>query len=178
MKKKIKWLLLLSISLFLAGCSVPFVTPVSELVETYTQTQAELIASSMDVDKQLTDHLGTLPIKEAEVFNPADFIHAIRDAISVQQNILGSIQQSKVPYGQEEMQHIYSQVVRYQLDSYEQYIQILEKNNLPLFQEAVKKHQLAKQGILEKSLVELNGSLKKAHVEARSTLLPIKEEKK
>lgn len=176
--KKVVWIFLLPITLLLTSCGMPFATAEDEVVKNYVESQAEIIASSVDVDENLHKKLEEVIKGKEEEFKSNEVLNDVRDALNVQKSLYQSIQKQPSPYDREKVKKMYLNVVQSTIDSYHQYEQVLEKNDRLLLESALSKHKIKQKNIMNKSLVEVNQHLEKLKIDKREALLPIEKKGK
>lgn len=177
--------------LLLSGCQVPFLTSDKESLEQYSISQAETVKASDETDALLHESLEIWIKEEVEKqteepevaleddedaegvkFDSAPLINEIRQAISVNKNLLIEMQQKPINKDVEDFENIYVGVLKHRIASYEDYIQVLDLGNVEALNKAIAMNKAKDKGIFKKALIDINELLVANELNERKTLLP------
>jgi hypothetical protein len=158
---------ILLIVLMLSGCQMPFSKDKSVENIAFLDANARLMEASNEIDKTMIDELTKGASAKTDV---KQLSSNVTYSLKLQQNLYESIRKEEPLPEISQVKYIYLSVINQRTMSCQMLINTLNENNYDLLTQTIAKVKIEDAKQLEKSLIDLNATLKSAGLKEKKTL--------
>lgn len=162
-----KTIAILGMSVFIcSGCSLPFTTNTEKETVSQIESMTSDLSASTSIDKNLEKELS----KYKEGFDAKEAKQKVVQAKKSQYDLYESIRREEVNSDAGDVQRVYGNMIQSRIKTYDLFLEAVEDGKLSVLEFALKNQKSKEKEQTDKSLLQVNETLKKAGKKEKKSL--------